>query len=91
MFFYVCRLEKERYEIMSKTAKRSSKRASRTTAVHEKFHKILLTDDKLRRKLYEEFGRVRCYLYKTARSSPNENTAKIIQKITGLPATAWPR
>lgn len=73
---------------MSTTKKRSS---SRSTAVHEKFHKILLTDDKLRRKLYEKFGRVRCYLYKTARSIPNESTAKIIQKITGLPADSWPR
>lgn len=68
--------------------KRSNKRV---VPIHEKFHELLLSDDKLRRKLYEKFGRVRCYLYKTARSVPNPATAKVIQKITKLPADLWLR
>lgn len=55
----------------------------------KKFHKLILEDEKIRHRLYEKFGRVRCYLYKTGRSTPNPVTAKVIQKITGIPADSW--
>jgi hypothetical protein len=67
-------------------ANRSKKRV---VPVNVRFHNMILADDKIRTKLYAKFGRVRCYLYKTARSCPNPVTAKAIEKITGIPASAW--
>jgi hypothetical protein len=69
--------------------KRSAKRAAKKTTTPERFHALILKDDVVRKKLYAKFGRVRCYLYKTGRSTPNPETAKIIEKIAGIKAEAW--
>lgn len=72
-------------------AAKKKKRTVRVKSNPEQFLDIIQTDDAARKKLYEKFGRVRCYLYKTGRSKPNEDTAKIIQKLTGnrIAAANW--
>ncbi len=68
-------------------AKKKTKK--RTASPADKLHNIIINDEVLRKKLYTKFGRVRCYLYKYGKSVPSEKTAKVIEKITGIPAAAW--
>jgi hypothetical protein len=76
--------------IMKRVAKRTAKPSKIVVpAQARRFHRLIVEDDKIRQKLYEKFGRVRCYLYKTGRSTPNPVTAKAIEKICGLPAAGW--
>lgn len=71
--------------------KKKSKKTARKLSNSALFHKLILEDDNVRQKLYKKFGRVRCYLYKTGRTVPNEDTAKVIEKLTGgkVKATGW--
>lgn len=69
--------------------KKNSKRAAKKISTSERFHNLIVKDEVVRKKLYAKFGRVRCYLYKTGRTTPNPDTAKIIEKITGISASAW--
>lgn len=68
-------------------AKKKTKK--RVASPQDRLLSIVQNDETLRKKLYAKFGRVRCYLYKYGRSIPNEKTAKVIEKITGIPASAW--
>lgn len=48
----------------------------------DKLHRIIVEEPETRKKLYEAFGRVRCYMYKTGRTKPLDKTAKRIEKLT---------
>ena len=72
-------------------SKRISKRSprKRTLPAYAKLHKLIVENDAVRKKLYAKLGRVRCYLYKTGRTTPSPATAKTLEKITGIRASSW--